>query len=137
METKEILEHKTDFYYIKVDKGLNLMLVQPIGFWSSDSDVSGYLPSMRNAMDNELTDGFNVICDLSEMKSASKEIRDNIHAQAGLEVMNRNVGITVMVSPESAITRMQIEALRKAYIDKPIKQVSTVREAYSYIQERS
>ena len=137
MENKELLEYKTDFYYIKVDKALNLILIRPIGFWGSDSDVSDYLPTITHALDNELKDGFNVICDLAQMKSASKEIRDNIHAQAGLEVLKRNVSTTVIVSPESAITRMQIEAMRKAFVHKPIKQVDTAEQAYKYIQKRS
>lgn len=127
------IEYQTDLYYILVEKNKNLILIRPIGFWDSAADVSDYLPTIRHALDHELEDHFSVICDLHEMKSASKEIRDGIHAQAGLEVLKRNVRVTVFVSPESAITRMQIEHLRKIHVQKPIKQVATLQEAYDFI----
>ena len=127
--------YETNHYFIQVDQEKNLILIRPVGFWSSSDDVSGYLPTIRQALDHELRAGFLVICDLAQMKSATKDIRDNIHAQASLEVLKRSVKATVIVSPESAITRMQIESLRKAYIDKPIKQVGTVEEAYTFLEQ--
>lgn len=136
--TQEIIEFKTDFYYIKADKSLNLIHIRPMGFWSSDDDISDYLPTIRDLLDNELSPGFNVICDLAQMKSASKDIRDNIHAQAGYEVMKRKVGTTVIVSPQSAITKMQINSLLKvAAAGRPVKEVSSAEEAYEFIRNRS
>lgn len=127
--------YKTLHYLIEVDPDKNLIMIRPMGFWDSTVDVSDYLPTIRNALDHELRPEFLVICDLSQMKSASKKVRDEIHAQAGLEVLKRRVKATVLVSPESAITRMQIEYLRKKYIDKPLKVVNTLDEAYVFLEK--
>lgn len=128
-------EYQTDNYLIQVDQIKNLVMIRPIGFWNSAVDVSDYLPTIRYALDHDLKAGFLVICDLSAMKSASKKVRDEIHGQAGLEVLKRPVKATVLVSPESAITRMQIEYLRKTYIDKPLKVVDTLEKAYAFLEK--
>ncbi|MDW3194315.1 MAG: hypothetical protein R8G66_18210 [Cytophagales bacterium] len=81
-------EYQTSNYLIQVDQIKNLIMIRPIGFWNSALDVSDYLPTIRYALDHDLETDFLVICDLSEMKSASKKVRDEFMLKLDLKYSN-------------------------------------------------
>ncbi len=130
-----MIEHKTDHYYIAIDKNQNLIIIQPIGFWKSISDVPAYLPTIYHAIDEQLTERFSVVYDLVEMKSAPAEVRDKIHVKGVLEILKRKPGATVVVSPESAIARMQVDFIKSNASELPVKHFNTRKEALQFLKE--
>ncbi len=129
-------EYKNEYYYIGVDVARNIIIIKPIGFWQSVDLVPDYLPTIFKGIDEDLQADFKVIYELDEMKSSPAEVRDEIHVQGVLQILKRKPSATVVVSPESAIARMQVDFIKKSATDLPAKHVQTREEAIAFLEGR-
>lgn len=129
-------EYKTEYYQIDVDKDRNLIIIKPIGFWSSVDVVPNYMSTIFDSIDNQLAKDFRVVYDVSEMKAHPNEVRDEIHIKGVMGILSRKPSATVVITPVSSVAKMQTDFIRKNSSNQNTKHFSKLEDAIAFLDER-
>jgi hypothetical protein len=103
---------KTNFYTIGIDTAENRLYLKVIGFWNDLSLVSNYPDDIKKAS-QELTPGFTVLADLTEMKPMPKEVGP-LYERAQKILVKSGLKKTAEILPESAILKMQVKKFARS-----------------------
>jgi hypothetical protein len=125
---KEIAQ--TNCYKIGIDKTKNRLYLKVIGFWNDFSLVSNYPDDIKKA-GQELTPGFTVLADLTEMEPMPKEV-GHLHEQAQKILVVLGLRKTAEILPSSTILKMQVNKYAKSS-EMPKAEFRSIEEAEAWL----
>lgn len=117
------------FYKIVIDKSINRAYVTIIGFWRNTQEVASYLPDCEKAL-AQLTPGFTLLTDLTQMKVHPKELQE-VHLAAQALLLQKGLSQTVEVI-SSSFVQFQTGNISKSS-KMPLRQFASQQEAEAYL----